>query len=87
MNLYVLIGIFFALGIMFMFIGYLLGITSPKKAIGGHAKGLLIIDHGNPNVNHGVYFQAFEDPMGFKNKEKILLEVMVMDDSQGKQTA
>ena len=85
MNLWVLIGIMVALGLLFIFLGYLFGITSPKKAVGGHARGLLIIDHGNPNVNHGVYFQAFEDPMSFKNKEKILLEVMVMDDSQGKQ--
>lgn len=84
MNIWVLIGIALAVGAMLMFLGYLLGVTSPRKAFGGHAKGLLIIDPGNPNVNHGVYFQAFEDPMGFRNKEKILLEVMVMDDQGGK---
>ena len=83
MSIYVLIGIFFVFGVVFMFIGYLLGITSPKKAIGGHVRGLLIVDHGTPMVNGGVYFQSFEDPQGFKNKEKIMLEVMVVDDLDG----
>ncbi len=64
------------LGVIFIMIGILCILRIQK--VSKKVNGLIYI-----NKDEGVYFQAFEDPMGYQDGQKIVLEVCLVDNLPG----